>query len=563
MATVSILAVTALLARSATGIFYARHAALADCGDLVVRSLPADGGILLAGDAALLLAVKASLAQHADGKKWQTVDVQQLPGAKYRAALEAKYPAGWHTNGAGDLTPGATLDLLNQIAHRRRLFYLLPEPGHFLFEGFYPQPEGAAHELKNYPGNTFAVPGLTAAQIAANEKFWDAAWEKNLLPVSRIAPAAAKTFPHRLALAPVPPDAARQLGRWYSIALNNWGVELQRNGKLAAAGHRFEQAKLLNPENPAPPVNLVGNSNLLAGKNLDLSGAAALAKSVSGVQQLARLVESYGTFDEPSVCVLLGEACFNAGWPRQALQQLDRARMLAPDSGVPELSMAKIYSRIGVEDQVLELVKKLRRFETNSPAGRALGLELSVLEAKAWLARTNAPEANRVLETVLQKNPNDPAVWETVFKAYLAFGSATNALGLLDRLLAKEPDNISALNNKAAVFVQLQRAAEAVPILNRAIALTNLPAIRLNRAIALLQSQDLPAAETAYLELQTNAVDQFSVKYGLAQIAEMRHDTNAAMKYYSICLTNATTGSLKWLDAKARLAALQKPAAPR
>ena len=74
---------------------------------------------------------------------------------------------------------------------------------------------------------------------------------------------------------------------------------------------------------------------------------------------------------------------------------------------------------------------------------------------------------------------------------------------------------------------------------------------------------DLPAAEAAYRGLQKTTADQFSVTYGLAQIAEARHDTNAAMNYYSASLTNAVAGSAKWLDAKARLTALQKPATPR
>ncbi len=563
LAIFSALILAGLLSRSAPGIYFARSAALAETGDVIVRSLPADGGIILGDDRALLMAVKSSLGQHQAARRWQTVEVQQLTAARYRAALDAEFPAGWSTNSTGDLTPARTIELLVQIARARPIYYLLPAPGHFLFERFYPEPHGAVYALKDYPAETFAVPPLTAQQIATNEQFWDDAWDKNLAAASRLAPAAANSFPRHFALAPVTPDAAQRLGRWFSVALNNWGVELQRNGKLAEAKHRFEQAKLLNPENPAVPANLFCNSNLVAGKTMDLSGTATLMKSIAGVQQLARIVEAFGSFDEPSVCTLLGEACFDAGWPRQALQQLDRARTLAPDAGLPELAMAKIYSRIGADAKTIETVKQLRRFETNGPA--ALGVELSVLEARAWLGLTNAPEANRVMESVLQKNPDDPTIWETVFKTYLVFGSPTNALGLLNRMLAKEPDNVSALNNKAAVLVQIQRAAEAIPILDHALAVTNLPSIRLNRAIALLQMQNFTAAAAAYLELQTARVDQFSVQYGLAQIAVAQHDTNAAVNFYSASLTNVPAQSTKWLDAKMRLNALQNapPLAPK
>jgi len=51
-------------------------------------------------------------------------------------------------------------------------------------------------------------------------------------------------------------------------------------------------------------------------------------------------------------------------------------------------------------------------------------------------------------------------------------------------LLASEPDNIAALNNQAVILIQLNQAAAAIPFLDHALAITNSPAIRLNRAIA-------------------------------------------------------------------------------
>jgi predicted Zn-dependent protease len=553
----SLVVVAGLLARNMAAIQFDRQADLTKIGDLMMRSLPPDGGMLLGDDGEQLMTVKASLARHPDRSRWQLLEVKHVPNARYRRALKVNFPEVAGTNDTGNLNREQTMTLLNRLARSCRIYYLVPEPGRFLFEQFYPEAQGGVHELKLFGLDDFALPPLTEAQIGANEQFWQSAWETTLAAASRVAPAAKKSFPQFLALRPVVPEATQQLARWYAVALNNWGVELQRNGRLTQAKLRFEQAKILNPDNSAVAINLVGNSNLLAGKFLDLSGAASLAKSVQNVQQLARIVEIVGNFDEPAVCLLLGDGCFNAGWPRQALQQFDRARTLAPDTALPGLAMAKVFLRVGFPEKALGLLGELRRFETNSVNGPALNVELSLLEAQAWIGLTNAPEANRVLETIMQKNPDNPAVWETVFKAYLSFGSATNALGLLDRMLAKEPDNVSALNNKAAVLVQIQRASEAIPILDHAIAITNLPSMRLNRAIALLQAQDYKAAEAAYQELQTAAIDQFSVQFGLAQIAEARHDTNAAVKFYSSCLTNTPALSPKWMDAKARMNVLK------
>jgi tetratricopeptide (TPR) repeat protein len=414
------------------------------------------------------------------------------------------------------------------------------------------------HELKPFAGNEFSGPPLTARQLADQEQFWDNAWAGQLEAWSKLGPAAAGSFPRRGGLQPVKPEAPRQTCRWFSALLNDWGVELQRAGNFPAARKRFAQALALNPENPAPPLNLIVNSNLLAGHAMDLSAARSLARDLAGIQQLARLMEISGALDEPVICALCGDACNNAGWPRQALAQLDRARQLAPDSVAPELMMAKIYARHALPDQVFGLAAHLRGYVTNTPAGQALDLELSVVEAKAWMDRTNLAEANRVLNTVLEKNPGNYGAAETVFNAFLAFGSPTNALALLDRMLAQEPDNIPALNNKAALLIQLQRAGEALPVLARALALTNQPAIRLNQALALMQEKKFPAAEQVYLGLRETGADPFRIEYGLAQIAEARQDTNTAVREYRLCLSNAPPDSANWQNASARLDALRK-----
>ena len=156
-----------------------------------------------------------------------------------------------------------------------------------------------------------------------------------------------------------------------------------------------------------------------------------------------------------------------------------------------------------------------------------------------------------VLQSILREHPNDTAKANLVFKAYLAFGDLTNALQIVAARLAGDPDNISALNNQAAILIQLNQAAAAVPILNHALALTNLPALRLNRAIAYLQTTNLTAAEADYRALEQLPADVFSVHYGLAEIAERRHDTNLAIHHLAICFSNAPPGTAKWEEAPA------------
>ena len=245
-------------------------------------------------------------------------------------------------------------------------------------------------------------------------------------------------------------------------------------------------------------------------------------------------------------------ACFITAWSFET----------APGEPLPELALAEFYSFHRMDAKVFEIVKRVRPTTARLPANEAAEVEaeLSVLEAKAWMSQTNVANARRVLQSLLDQHPGDLATAELVFKAYLTFGDPTNALQLVVGKLATEPDNIAALNNQAAILIQMNRAAEAITVLNHALSLTNTPAIRLNRAIAYLQSSNLPAAEAEYLDLANQSADVFSVHYGLASIAGQRHDTNLASQQLAICLSNAPPGTVKWERARAQLEALKDPA---
>jgi tetratricopeptide (TPR) repeat protein len=459
--------------------------------------------------------------------------------------------------------------LLNQLAHTNHIFYLQPAPGHYFFELFYPQPHDAVAELKFYEKDQSSGPPLSPQALVAGEKFWDDAWQRKMEPVSQPGsqrPSAwtkisGKLF-RRLCLEPVPAPQSRLLGSWYSISLDNWGVELQRSGRLPEARHRFEQALALNTNNWAAAINLQCNTNLQAGNKLSLAGLEEMVGRFKDLPHLALAMNSCGPFDEPVLCFLLGRACQQAGWPRQTVQQLERAKTLAPDALPPELALAELYSRYRMDDKVFEIVKRLRTTTSALPTNQVgeVELELSLLEARAWMSQTNLASARRILQSILQQHPNDTPTENLVFNAYLAFGDLTNALQLVASQLASEPDKIAALNNQAAILIQMNQAAAAIPILTRALAITNSPAIRLNRAIGYFLSTNLPAAEADYHQLENLPVDIFSVHYGLAQIAEQRHDTNLAIHHFAICLSNVPPGTIKWENARTHLDALRNPA---
>jgi tetratricopeptide (TPR) repeat protein len=555
-----------LIARNASAVMHANRQPLHSFGDLAMRSLPAEGGIVLSDDPQKLFVFQAALARRGESRRWLPVDTKSLPDPEYRAQLERKCPDGWLT-GANrhELNPPEMMSLLDHAAQTKRLFYLHPASG-FLLERFYMQPHGAVYEMKPYLKDQFNGPPMSALAADQNEKFWDEAWQTELEPASRACSPqffgrskTRETFLRRFHLSAIPSYQSQLLGEWCSAALDGWGVELQRNGRLPEARRRFEQAIALNTNNPVAKVNLQCNANLQAHNNMSVAEADTVASQLGDLRQLSVMISRYGSFDSPVFCYLLGNMCRQTGLFRQSVQQLERAGTLAPGSLAPEFALAQLYSRWRMDDKVFEIVSQLRKQTHASPAGDTADVDLALLEADSWLSQTNPAKASSVLQSVLKRHLGDNRTLNRVLQAYLAFGDYTNALQLVSGQLATEPNNVTALVSKAGVLIRMGNSSNAITLLNHVLAITNDPLARFNRAYAYLQTGNLPAAEADYLELDNSPADAFSVHFGLAEIAVRRHDTNLAVHHLELCLSNAPAGTDKWQETRKRLDALEPP----
>ncbi len=557
-----------LLLRNAPAITLANRQPLAGFGALAVRSLPPGGGVVLSDDLEKLLVFQAALAHSRAASDWLAVDTLSLPSPAYRAALERRRPSGWLTaETRHELKPSEISQLLGRVARGRRIFYLHPSFGYF-FERFYLEPQDAIFELKLCDGDHLGAPPLPPAAAEQNGKFWDETWSSELAAISRTLappPIGRLNFGGRilrhLHVGAVPPRQSRLLGEWFSVALNTWGVELQRAGRLPAACRLFEQAQSLNTNNLAALVNRQNNTNLQAGAHLNLAGLNQVAGWFRDPKQLGLVMSKCGPFDDPVICYLLGSSFQQRGELRQAAQQFERCRTLAVGAVAPDLALGEIYSRWRMDDKVFEIVHRLRATARKLPADNPLEVQLSLLEAGAWLSQTNLVQARGVLQTLLQQHPADDRVLNLVVKAFMNFGDYTNAQQLLSGRLARDPDNVMLLNNQAAIFLQLGDATNARPLLDRVLVLTNMTTARFNRAVAGLELADLPAAEADYLSLERAGADPFRVHLGLAEIANRRHDTNRVIEHLTICLTNLPAGSPAWRQLRERLDSLTHPPA--
>jgi tetratricopeptide (TPR) repeat protein len=545
-----------LVARNAAAVLRVNFHPLEHFGELAAQSLPAGCGVMLSDQPSQLAVFQAALAHHRNGSDWLAVDTRALPAVAYRAGLERRQPAGWLTDETRhELTPLEMFLLLDRIARTNRIFYLNPSYGYF-FERFYLVPAGAIYELKIRP-NSPEIPALPPAAIAANEDFWTRAWPKELAPLVRVR-AVPSGWQNRLAcygLTIAPAHTDPLLANWYSLALDGWGVALQRQGRLPAAQLRWEQALQLNPDNFSARISLACNTNLQAGQTLSLANVGEVADQLGNFQRLSLILNNCGPFDEPVFCYLEGGVFQRAGLLLQAREEMERTRRLAPGVPAPEIALADIDNQLRLPDQARALIRHLHLETKNLPENKALEMELARLEANSWLVQTNSANARTVLQSVLQKNPDDTEIADQVLNSFIAMGDYTNALTLVNVRLARSPDDPASLNLQAAILLQSGQATPAIPILDHLLTLTNLPAARLNRALARLAVKDIAAAEADYQELES-AGDESAAAYGLAAIADQRHDTNQAVHYLELCLSNTPPGTLLWHEASKHLAAL-------
>ncbi|MSU56889.1 MAG: DUF2723 domain-containing protein [Pedosphaera sp.] len=553
----------ALIWQNAPVIWQAKKLSLADFGELAVRDLPADGGVVLSDDPSRRFAFQAALSRRPERHRWLAVDTLSLADPEYRRRLEKIRPSGWRTDSTGHrLDPRETVELLQRVARSSHLYYLHPSFGHF-FEAFTPQPRGALFALNPANFDHFASEPLATNELAQAEKVWDEIWQQTAEPLSRMCQPpsiARKKFSKSLAVNLPPPHQSRLLGEWFSIAFNAWGVELQRAGNLKPAQRRFEQALALNTNNLAALLNLRCNADLQADNPMDLSAAHPAATQIGDLRRLAVMMQHTGPFDVPAFCYLLGCAFEESGQRRQAVQQFDRARALAPGARASSFALAKLYSTLGMGERVAAIANQLRQSTHPAPLDDATDVQLSLLEAKSWFSRTNSANAGAVLEAVLKKYPADVTTHDLVTETFFAFGDYSNSLRVVRAQLAATPDNVSALINQSAIQLLTGEVTNALAVLDHVLTLTNSPRARLNRGTARLKAGQLDAAESDFLQVTNFLEANFQRNYGLGKVALQRHDTNLAIHHFQLCISNSPAGTFARYEAEARLEELKPPA---
>jgi tetratricopeptide (TPR) repeat protein len=196
---------------------------------------------------------------------------------------------------------------------------------------------------------------------------------------------------------------------------------------------------------------------------------------------------------------------------------------------------------------------------------------LLVMASQVYLTAKLYTNAIAAIETALARHNADDLpkqfMLATAAQIYNNAGSFSNALICIDRQLKLNPDNPNALVSKGYACLQLGALDQAAKVLTQAMDMetNNTPELRtyarLNRAVTYLRADKLDLAQHDYETLRNSFPAAYPVYYGLQEIAYRRKDTNTAISYCQLYLTNAPPNTDEAKLISARLREL-KPASP-
>jgi tetratricopeptide (TPR) repeat protein len=374
------LAVPALLLyKNLPEIRTARQPAI-DYAAQLERCLPSPGAVILSDEPFRLMVVQSLLVRHRQLSDYLLIDtalLEQEPS--YLHFLQTKHPrfapALSSTNLLSPSNGPLLTPLARQLAGSHEIYYLHPPFG-YIAEAFYSQPHGLFYQLKPLTG--VRPPPLSDHLLSENRAFWQAlepeqfptllqrlqppprsaAWGLarllNVLRFPQLPGGLQSSDADTLTRTPLRGNAqgerdrgAVSLGSYYSLALNCWGVELQKAGIFSEATHYFELARRFNPDNVAVRINLQFNQDYLEHKPVVILSATEARDRLGQFRSWGPVLLVNGPLDEPNSCAQLGSLFAEAGCYRQSVQQFERAKVLAPNFTNAVVGLARSLVTLG------------------------------------------------------------------------------------------------------------------------------------------------------------------------------------------------------------------------
>lgn len=420
----------------------------------VEHALPPQGAVIIGNDPFRLACLQADFLHLGRPHDYLVINTETLgQNLDYLDFVKKHYPGFNLTLNLSNISPAdqhkiAAAMLLQQLGTNHQIYALQPiSVGDATFEFFYVQPQGLIYRLQAYPPDVAFAPPTSSQRLKENQAFWQQFRSDqftNLVrqtnppetpPVAGLLKRFLNTFHTRNEIDP----HALQAGLYYAGALNDWGVELQKSGRLEAAGDCFADALQLNPFNAAAQLNHQFNDDYQAGREIAELTPVETAQNLSQYRGLQHVLRD-GTVDEPNVCQLVATALGQGQLYRPAIAQLERVKALDPDRLSVYVSLASMFtacrdytnglvaanellarSPTNILGMVLKATSQiqLHAYSQAIPVlDQVLAMEptnqIALLSrGEAWSSLGQYPTARRDYETVLQGSTND-------FRAYIA-----------------------------------------------------------------------------------------------------------------------------------------------
>jgi tetratricopeptide (TPR) repeat protein len=489
-------------------------AVLKEFTERLAASLPPGPAYLLSDDSYALALLQAHLGATAKAGDYVMVNTTSLEIPAYHEKLNRRYGERWTMPGTleelGLRIPQPDVQMfVRNLASSNVVAYIHPSFGYF-FEALYAKPSGQSYRLQPFTREQVLPPQLTTQEVRANDEYWAGTGEY-LKKVVELR--AAKSI-----------DAG-YAAHYYSRGLNNWGVHVQRSGRVADAGKHFSEAYNLNTNNVAARANRDFNQSLQSGKPHAADPEAMTEEKFGGYRSWDALLAENGPYDHPDFCEILGINLLSQTQYRQAALQFSRTIAFQPTNFNARISFVKcLVGGVWLDEAMAELDRMSTEFSDLAEANK---VDMANVRATIHFQKNDFAKAEQTLKTAKEALPEQTALGESLFELYRAAGKYTNAMELINEQLQKTPTNIVIHLQKVELQMGARDFRGVHESLDKVLTLApkNVPA-QLYRAFAYIQEADYDRAiSTVDRILREDADNSQALLYkGIAHLEKKQYD---------------------------------------
>ena len=536
----------ALVARNFKSVRTTNGPELRRFAEVSTKALPHDGSkgtVVMSDDPYGLLLLSACLSNEGALNRYMLIHTRSLLGPDYHRELSKRYPNRW-PNYFADQPPdeviddGSLLQLITMMSKTNEIYYLHPSFGYY-FEQFYMEPHGLIYHLQPYTStNQIFAPALSTKIVDENRTLWN------------------QDAPERLAnRARTDSRDAQYVNRYYSRALNYWGVALQRqtdaekrSQNLTDAGKWFQLAATLNTNNVPAEMNAAFNRTLRTGDPYVPENAKTMEERFGAYRGWEPMLIDNGPFDHPDYCLRIGQIMGQQGLYRQALAQLSRARELSPTNLVAQVALADVYVRAQLPQKALEEIAQIR-VRGSDPLPAEIDLELARVEATAHFALHDIARAEKIVRDTFASHPKEPGILDTLLQIYSQTDRLDDALKTSETIINADPDRTQSYINQATLYLKKKDQAMALASVDRVLQKSpQQPQALLYKIFLLIQANDFPKARTAIdglLSVEPDNVEALLYK-GVAEIESKSYGPAITHMWPTTAWVRSPTSATTW-----------------